>query len=98
MNMQETLIKKPKFASESEEAAWYPANPDYILQQFQLAEQEGRLRRGPVVKRSDMTTSVTLRISEGDLEKARAQAEKKGIGYQTYIKMLLHEALAQADV
>jgi len=94
--MQNTLIKKPKFASEAEEADWYPANPDYILQQFEIAEKEGRLRRGPVIKRSDMTTPITLRLSQGDVEEARVQAEKKGIGYQTYMKMLLHEALAKA--
>lgn len=95
--MQETLIKKPKFANEAEEADWYPANPDYVLQQMQLAEAEERLVRGPVVKRSDMTTPITLRLSQGDLGKAREQAEKKGIGYQTYMKMLLHEALAKAE-
>jgi predicted DNA binding CopG/RHH family protein len=95
--MQDTLIKKPKFANESEEADWYPANPDYILQQMQIAEAEGRLRRGPIVKRSERTTPITLRISEADIERARKQAEKKGIGYQTYMKMLLHEALAKAE-
>ena len=96
--MPETLIKKPKFSSESEEADWYPANPEYLSQQFEQARAEGRLVRGPVVDRSELTTPITLRISQGDLEKARTQAEKKGIGYQTYIKMLIHEALEKVEV
>ena len=36
---------------------------------------------------------VALRIPEADLTLARKQAEQKGLPYQTYIKMLMHEAL-----
>ncbi len=39
------------------------------------------------------TQSVTLRLPVKDVEDARKLAEKKGLPYQTYIKMLLHEAL-----
>ena len=35
----------------------------------------------------------TIRIPIADIERARTLAGKKGIGYQTYMKMLLHEAL-----
>jgi predicted DNA binding CopG/RHH family protein len=34
-----------------------------------------------------------LRLQANDIETARAIAAQKGIGYQTYVKMLLHEAL-----
>jgi predicted DNA binding CopG/RHH family protein len=95
--MQDEMIVKPKFASEAEEADWYAANPDYILQRLQLAEAEGRLGQGTAAKRLGLTASTTIRLSHEDLAKARAQAEKKGMGYQTYIKMLLHEALAHAE-
>jgi hypothetical protein len=37
--------------------------------------------------------NITIRLRLDDLERARALAERKGIGYQTYMKMLLHEAL-----
>ena len=90
-------IELPKFASEEEEANWYPAHPEFLEALFEQARAEGRLVRGPVVDRSELTTPITLRISQGDLEKARTQAKKKGIGYQTYMKMLLHEALANAE-
>ena len=34
-----------------------------------------------------------LRIPVDDLDRARQQAAHRGIGYQTYIKSLLHQAL-----
>ncbi|MCX6591568.1 MAG: hypothetical protein NTZ56_08595 [Acidobacteria bacterium] len=36
---------------------------------------------------------VTIRLGNQELALARQQAEAKGLKYQTYIKMLLHEAL-----
>jgi predicted DNA binding CopG/RHH family protein len=90
-------ITRPKFASEREEADWWAANPDYVLQRLQLAEAEGRLGHGTAAKRLGLTAATTIRLSQEDLAKAREQAEKKGLGYQTYIKMLLHEALAHAE-
>ena len=44
------------------------------------------------------TKLLPLRIAISDIERAKAQAEKKGIGHQTYLKSLLHRALtAGAD-
>ncbi len=37
---------------------------------------------------------ITIRLGNDELALARHQAEAKGLKYQTYIKMLLHEALA----
>jgi len=37
---------------------------------------------------------ITIRLSNNEIARARQQAEAKGLKYQTYIKMLLHEALA----
>ena len=36
---------------------------------------------------------VTIRLAEEDIHTARRIAARKGIGYQTYIKLLLREAL-----
>jgi predicted DNA binding CopG/RHH family protein len=38
---------------------------------------------------------VTIRLSNNEIARAKQQAEVKGLRYQTYIKMLLHEALAR---
>ena len=78
----------PKFKSEAEEAAWWDAHPDFIVEQFEKAAKEGRLLRGIPKSRS-----VTIRIAVRDLEAAQRLADRKGLPYQTYMKMLLHQAL-----
>jgi predicted DNA binding CopG/RHH family protein len=40
---------------------------------------------------------ITIRLSNRQLTLAKQQAEAKGLKYQTYIKMLLHQALISAD-
>jgi len=40
---------------------------------------------------------VTIRLDTADIECAKKQAERKGLRYQTYIKSVLHEALAAAE-
>ena len=37
---------------------------------------------------------ITIRMANREIALAKQQAEAKGLKYQTYIKMLLHEALA----
>ncbi len=37
---------------------------------------------------------VTIRLDNSEIELAKKQAEAKGLRYQTYVKMLLHQALA----
>jgi predicted DNA binding CopG/RHH family protein len=41
---------------------------------------------------------ITIRMNNSEIALARQQAEAKGLKYQTYIKMLLHEALAARGV
>ena len=40
------------------------------------------------------TIAVTLRLSEGDLAKAKARARKLGTPYQTLLKNFIHQALS----
>ena len=83
----------PKFRTEAEEAAWWDAHPDFIVEQFEKAAKEGRLLRGIPKSRS-----VTIRIPTRDLEAAQHLADRKGLPYQTYMKMLLHQALEKERV
>lgn len=78
----------PKFRSEAEEAAWWDSHPEFVADQFEKAAKERRVLRG--VPKSQ---SVTIRIPTRDMQAARRLAERKGLPYQTYIKMLLHQAL-----
>ena|SRR5438874_7196567 len=89
-----------RFRSEKQEADWWAKNQDYIAQRFQEAKATGALGRGSVARlaRQKATAAgpsptITIRVAETDLERARALAAKKGLRYQTYLKMLLHEAL-----
>jgi len=41
--------------------------------------------------------NVTIRIDNRDIERAQKVAEKKGVGYQTLIKMLLREGLDRGE-
>ena len=39
------------------------------------------------------SVQIAIRLTECDLEQARKIAGRKGIGYQTLLKMLVHEGL-----
>src|ERR1035441_9124939 len=85
--------RTPEFKSEAEEAAWWDAHPDSIVEQFEKAAKEGRMLRG-----IPKSKSVTIRIAVRDLEAAQRLADRKGLPYQTYMKMLLHQALEKERV
>jgi len=82
----------PDFESEAEEADWWFNHQDEILGDFEQASKEGRLLRGSAARVSALPTT-TIRLDPADIEMARTLAEKKGLKYQTYLKMVIHEAL-----
>jgi predicted DNA binding CopG/RHH family protein len=45
-------------------------------------------------KQGPQTTAVSLRLDNSDLAKARAVAERAGIGYQALLKEIIHAGLA----
>jgi len=85
-------LKLPDFKDEAEEARWWFENRDFLDQQFIQAAAEGRLGRGTVARRAGIPTT-TIRLDPADIARARVQAERRGLKYQTYLKMLIHEAL-----
>jgi predicted DNA binding CopG/RHH family protein len=86
--------KPPEFATESAEADWWASDEGReFLNQQRVA---GKKRKGSaLVTKLTRTTSVqiALRLPSPDLAKAREIADRKGIGYQTLLKMLVHEGL-----
>ena len=46
---------------------------------------------------SSQSVQITLRLLSLDIAKAREVAERKGIGYQTLLKMIVHEGLLRED-
>ena len=83
----------PKFATEAEEAQWWYDNREEIGKDLAKAFAEGRLRRRTEPRVSTPLPTTTIRLDPVDIELARQQAEKKGLKYQTYLKMVIHEAL-----
>lgn len=88
-------LKEKTFANEAEEAAWWEAHEDDLADEFEKATVEGRVGIGTVAKRAAMPTT-TIRLDPNDIAEARVQAEERGLRYQTYLKMIIHEALEAA--
>lgn len=88
---------RPTFPSEGEEAQWWPKQEDKIADAFEKAAAEGTLRRGTLASRVSAIPPTTIRLDPVDIARARKQAQQRGLKYQTYVKMLLHEALQRRE-
>jgi len=81
----------PDFRNEDEEVAWHERTHEAILDFAMEHDLHGkRPARGTA-------RPTSIRLPSEDLERARKLAARKGIGYQTYLKMLLHEALNKEE-
>jgi predicted DNA binding CopG/RHH family protein len=93
---KQKLNSLPKFDSEAQEAAWWSsaAGRSFLKAQSSARKADGETGSA-LVKRLNRKSSVqiALRLAAPDLDKAREIAHRKGIGYQTLLKMLLHEGL-----
>ena len=96
LDMQEEL-KSQSFKSEAEEAKWWDDHQDALANAFHQAAKDGQLGHGTVARRGN-TPTTTIRLDPEDVSRARTQAEAKGLRYQTYLKMLIHEALRQVEI
>ena len=88
-------LKTPEFKTEAAEALWWEKNQGLLLNEFEQAAKDGTLGRGTLMHRKGPTPTITIRLDPTDVELARTQAEERGLRYQTYLKMVLHQALAQ---
>jgi len=98
--MSKKTLQMPRFKSESEEADWWasPAGRAYVKQRSAEAQSKGTRASGSrlVAKLSNKSsTQIAIRLPGADLAQARKIAGRKGIGYQTLLKMLVHEGLAR---
>jgi hypothetical protein len=102
-------LKVPKFESEAEEAKWWYENRDRVSAEFAKAAKEGRLGRGGIRRlfaekgipfaepQKAPTPTTTIRLDPEDIATARVQAAERGLRYQTYLKMLIREALRNEE-
>lgn len=86
----------PKFENEADEANWAYENREELAEAFLKAAKEGRVRQGALQQRG-ITPPTTIRLAPEDISRARALAERRGLRYQTYLKMLIHEALEREE-
>jgi predicted DNA binding CopG/RHH family protein len=93
----EQNLKVPEFKTEGDEARWWVENQAQLAHLFEQAAAEGKLKRGTVARRGN-TPTTTIRLDPEDIAKARFHAERKGLKYQTYLKMLIHHALRQEEI
>jgi CopG antitoxin of type II toxin-antitoxin system len=96
--MKKKSVEIPKFTSEAEEAEWWASRQgrEFVKQNATGPAKKGIAPKGSrLVGQLNRTASVqiALRLPEPDVAKARELATRKGIGYQTLLKMLVHEGL-----
>ena len=96
--MSKRMLEMPKFNSESEEADWWasPAGRAYVKQKSAEGQRKRSKAAGSslVAKLSKKPSlQIAIRLPEADLIKAREVADRKGIGYQTLLKMFVREGL-----
>jgi predicted DNA binding CopG/RHH family protein len=82
-------IKIPKFRTTEEEATWWESREGkrVATEIMKRGVAAGTARRNVRLK------TISMRLPVADLQAAQELAATKGLPYQTYIKMLLHEAL-----
>ena len=96
MHKKPARMKVPKFATEAEEARWWDNNAGKVETRLLAALRTGTAQRGTaqrLTREAHESKNITIRMPITEIERARELAGKKGIGYQTYMKMLLREAL-----
>jgi len=97
--MTRKTLRMPKFRTESEEANWWAsaAGRAYLKQKAAETRERGARLQGSklVATVNKSSVQIALRLPEADLTRARKIAERKGIGYQTLLKILVHEGLAR---
>jgi len=89
-------LRVPRFATEAEEAKWWDDHMELVEANLVEGIKTGAAQRGGprrVLQERRESKNITIRVAVDDIERARVLAAKKGIGYQTLMKMLLKEAL-----
>jgi predicted DNA binding CopG/RHH family protein len=96
--MRKKTIEVPKFTNEDAEADWWvsKAGREFVKQKSAASVVNATEPRGSRLVaqlKRPASVQIALRLPEPDLVQARKIATEKGIGYQTLLKMLVHEGL-----
>jgi len=98
--MKKKTPQIPEFKTESAEADWWASREGRAFVKAKSAKIKTRSPGTPAGGSPLLATlarkssvQIAIRLSEADLTRARKIAQRKGIGYQTYLKMLVREGL-----
>jgi hypothetical protein len=99
--MSRKTAQIPKFKTESQEADWWasPTGRAYVKRRSADARSKGTKAVGSsLIAKLNQKRSVqiAIRLPAADLVQARKIADRKGIGYQTLLKMFVREGLLRA--
>ena len=93
-------IKPPRFDNEAQEAQWWDQHQGQVEENLATAIRERTVQRDSarlLLRERRESKNITIRVPLDDLERARQLSAKRGLAYQTYMKMLLHEALDREE-
>ena len=93
---EKPATKLPKFKSEDEEATWWATADGREFLKNQSSGSTLQKKNGSTLVAGlnrISSVQIALRLPAPDVAKAREIAGRKGIGYQTLLKMLVHEGL-----
>ena len=90
----------PKFSSEAEEARWWAEHQDEFGDEtgqvvLDPAKSLGLPPKVEAVKKT--SEQIALRVPKPELARAKKLAAKRGLPYQTLLKMLIHEGLDRLE-
>jgi predicted DNA binding CopG/RHH family protein len=99
------MIRKrgiPKFKSEAEEAKWWDDHREETARWMQEAVAAGKTSTLSEVlrcarERACTAQTISIRIQPDDLSRAQSLAAKKGLDYEAYLGVLVHEALQREE-
>lgn len=94
--MKTKPITMPKFTNESQEADWWASRQGREFVKQRTAGKAAAAPKGSSLVgrlKKPASVQIALRLPEPDVAKARELATRKGIGYQTLLKILVHEGL-----
>ncbi len=83
-------LQYPEVTSRKQEAAWYDANKERIMEDL---FRYGKMVPARIVEK---TQQLTMRIPIADIERARELAQAQGVGYQAVLKKAIREGLQKA--
>ena len=95
--MSRQRLETPRFKTEDEEADWWASSAGrvYVKQKSAEAKLKGPKAAGStlVAKLQKTSVQIAIRLPAADIKQAREIANRKGIGYQTLLKIFVHEGL-----